>query len=77
MRKSEVRYSIHIVKKIREAAPFGLASLILFSVFLTVTPNAARIPYRRVGCAHQTSLISSVKGGQSPPYANNSGINHR
>ena len=24
----------------------------------------------RVGCAHQTSLNSSVKGGQSPPYTN-------
>jgi hypothetical protein len=39
--------------------------------------NVAKTPHRRVGCAHQTSLISSVKGGQSPPYINNTGINHR
>jgi hypothetical protein len=32
-----------------------------------VNPNATKISYRGVGCAHQTSLISSVKGGQSPP----------
>jgi hypothetical protein len=36
-------------------------------------PNVAKIPYRRVGCAHQISLISFVKGGQSPPYTNNTG----
>jgi hypothetical protein len=32
-----------------------------------VYPNVAKIPYRRVGCAHQISLISSVKGGQAHP----------
>jgi len=35
-----------------------------------VTPNVAKTLYRRVGCAHQTSLIPSVKGGRSPPYIN-------
>jgi len=40
------------------------------------TPNVAKIPYPRVGCAHQTSLILSVKGGRSPPYANDAVINH-
>jgi hypothetical protein len=43
---------------------------------LKINPNVAKIPYRRVGCAHQIPLISSVKGGQSPPYTNNTGINH-
>jgi hypothetical protein len=38
------------------------------SDFILFYPNGARISYRRVGCAHQISLISSVKGGQSPPY---------
>jgi hypothetical protein len=41
-----------------------------------VNPDDAKIPYRRVGFAHQTSLISSVKGGQSPPYANDAAISH-
>ena len=31
----------------------------------------------KVGCAHQISLIASVKGGHSPPYTNNAGANHR
>ena len=39
-------------------------------------PNVAKILYRRVGCAHQISLISSVNGGHSPPYTNNTGLNH-
>jgi hypothetical protein len=42
----------------------------------TLYPNVAKIPYRRVGCAHQISLISSVKGGQSPPYTNNTGLSY-
>jgi hypothetical protein len=42
----------------------------------TLYPNVAKIPYRRVGCAHQISLISSVKGGQSPPYTNNTGLHY-
>jgi hypothetical protein len=41
-----------------------------------VNPNVAKIPYRRVGCAHQISLISFVKGGQSPPYNNNTGLHY-
>jgi len=42
-----------------------------------LNPNVAKIAYRRVGCAHQISLISSVKGGHSPPYTSSTGINHR
>ena len=41
-----------------------------------VYPNVAKIPYRRVGCAHQISLISFVKGGHSPPYTKSTEINH-
>jgi hypothetical protein len=47
------------------------------SAELGVYPNVAKIPYRRVGCAHQSSMISSVKGGRSPPYTYNLGIIHR
>jgi len=42
-----------------------------------INPNVAKIPSRRVGCAHQAPLIPSVKGGQSPPYINNAGVNCR
>jgi hypothetical protein len=38
--------------------------------------NVAKIPYRRVGFAHQNSFISSVKDGQSPPCANDAAIHH-
>jgi len=44
---------------------------------LHIIPNVAKITYHRVGCAHQTPLIPSVKGGQSPPYINNSAVNWR
>ena len=30
--------------------------------------NAAKILYRRVGCAHQLALNLNVEGGHSPPY---------
>ena len=43
-------------------------------IVVILDPNVAKIPYRRVGCAHQISLISFVKGGQSPPYNNNIGL---
>jgi hypothetical protein len=51
------------------------------SQLTAVNPNVAKIPHRRVGCAHQISLISFVKGGHSPPYTNyvfngNFGINN-
>ncbi len=35
-----------------------------------------KILYCRVGCAHQTWPISSVKGERSPPYIIYTGINH-
>jgi len=38
--------------------------------------NVARIPFPRVGCAHQISLMPSVNGGHSPAYTNRTGINH-
>jgi hypothetical protein len=41
-----------------------------------INPNVAKIPYCRVGCAHQISLNSFVKGGQSPPYNNNIGLHY-
>jgi hypothetical protein len=41
-----------------------------------LNPNVAKIPYCRVGCAHQILLISSVKGGHSPPYTNNTGLHY-
>ena len=30
--------------------------------------------YCRVGCAHQTRLVSSVNGGHSPPYIDTQGL---
>jgi hypothetical protein len=45
-------------------------------IVVILDPNVAKIPYRRVGCAHQISLISFVKGGQSPPYTNNTGLHY-
>jgi hypothetical protein len=37
--------------------------------------NVAKIPYRRVGCAHQIALNRTVEGGHSPPYTKNTGNN--
>jgi len=38
--------------------------------------TVVKIPFSRVGCAHQISLMPSVNGGHSPPYTNRTGINH-
>jgi hypothetical protein len=46
------------------------------AIVINVLPNVAKLPYCRVGCAHQISLISFVKGGQSPPYNNNIGLHY-
>ena len=41
-----------------------------------IHPDGAKNYCRRVGCAHQASLISSVEGGQSPPDINHTEIDH-
>jgi len=43
---------------------------------IIINPNVAKIPYRRVGCAHQIALNLTVEGGHSPPYTKNRVINH-
>ena len=35
------------------------------SVYHSVYPNVAKIPYRRVGCAHQKALNLTVEGGRT------------
>jgi len=62
MSNVEVRVSVFSIKPARSAAKWYVASVL--------NPNVAKISYRRVGCAHQISLISSIKGGHSPPYTN-------
>ena len=46
---------------------YGLAKSLALGSYQIKQAN--QIPYRRVGCAHQKTLISSDKGGHSPPYS--------